>query len=86
MFDVLIVCCVDSLQRIEMLNCILFNNTNVHTHTHAGYNPLVTSEQGAMRIANYYSTAGRLTNADYFEIAHLGWWISIIMGTLFVCV
>ena len=43
-----------------------------------GYKPLVTSHQGAERIARKYRA--NLSNEDYFDQPAANWWISIILG------
>lgn len=43
-----------------------------------GYVPLITSAQGAEKIARRYRE--ELTNAEYFETPTLSWWIPIVLG------
>lgn len=43
-----------------------------------GYEPLITSAQGAEKIARRYRDD--LTSVDYFEAPALTWWVSIVLG------
>lgn len=43
-----------------------------------GYIPLITSAQGAEKIARRFRE--ELTNAEYFEAPALSWWVSVIAG------
>lgn len=43
-----------------------------------GYNPRVTTAEGAEKLAKHYRST--LTNADYFELPSLLWWVGVIVG------
>jgi hypothetical protein len=43
-----------------------------------GYKPLITSQQGAEKVAARYRR--NLSNEEYFDLPTLPWWVSILLG------
>lgn len=43
-----------------------------------GYSPKVTTAEGAEKLAKHYRA--NLSNADYFELPALVWWVGVIVG------